>query len=272
MITIPLGCTVIDLGRTVTDLGRTEICVSQVDGRPRLRARSGLLRAQQVRSPDGWTKIGLIASTALLLGGDQVELRVDVGPGARLWLFEVAGTVAYPGRGLSASWRVNVRVAEDAQLIMAAEPFVVAAGAEVDRSFSLDVEGSGAALVRETLVLGRSGEVGGRLRNQTSIRRDGALVAREDQRLDPVTRRLPGVLGDERVVDSVSEFPAGASGPSVVGATRFALADGAGTVTRWIGSELASSPLHAAWSERALFSTRHSISCGRDRRGRQHPG
>lgn len=244
------------LGRTVTDLGRTEICVSHVDGRPRLRARSGLLRAQQVRSPDGWTKIGLIASTALLLGGDRVELRVEVGPGARLWLFEVAGTVAYDGRGRSASWRVDVRVAADAKLIMAAEPFVVAAGADVDRTFALDVDGSATALVRETLVLGRTGEVGGRLRNRTSIGRDGAPLAIEDQRLDPAARRLPGVLGDERVVDSLSQIAAGATGPSVFGATTFALAESAGTVTRWIGSELASSPLHTAWSERAVDQVR----------------
>lgn len=127
---------------------------------------------------------------------------------------------------------------------------------DVDRSFTLDVEGSGTALVRETLVLGRTGEVGGRLRNQASISRDGTVVAREDQRLDPEARRLPGVLGDERVVDTVSQIRAAATGPPVVGAATFALAEGAGTVDRWIGTELAFSPWHAAWSERAADQVR----------------
>ena len=44
----------------------------------------------------GWS-----ATTALLLGGDAVELVVEVGPGAVLDLFDVAGTVAYHGRGRS---------------------------------------------------------------------------------------------------------------------------------------------------------------------------
>lgn len=243
-------------GRTVIDPGRTEICVSQVDGRPRLRARSGLLRAQQVRAPKGWTKIGLIAGTALLLGGDRVELSVEVAAGARLWLFEVAGTVAYDGRGRSASWRVDVRVAADAQLIMAAEPFVVAAGADVDRTFALDVAGSGTALIRETLVLGRTGEVGGRLRNQTSISRDATAVAIEDQRLDRETRRLPGILGENRVLDTITEIAVASDRAPVVGATTFALPEEAGTAARWIGTELADSPLHPVWSERVLDQLR----------------
>ncbi len=207
---------------------------------------------QQVRSPDGWCKLGLIAGTALLLGGDQVELDVHLGPGARLWLFEVAGTVAYDGRGQCAGWRMNVTVAAGAQLIMAGEPFVVSAGADVQRTLSLDVAGEASALVRETVVLGRAGEVGGQLVNRTSISRDGIDVLVEDQRLDPELRRLPGVLGHERVLDTITSIGADLpAGTSARPAGTFALPDDAGTVRRWIGRELADSPQHRAWADSA---------------------
>ena len=255
MITSPLIAT----ESVGTIVGRTEIRAASVDGRQTAHWRSGLIRAQQVRSPRGWTKIGLIASTALLLGGDRVELSVDVGPGARLWLFEVAGTVAYHGRGRSAAWQVEARVAAGGSLIMVGEPFVVSAGAEVDRSFSLNVVESGSALVRETVVLGRSGEIGGALRNRTMISRGGVDVSVEDQHLDVRTRSLPGILGAHRVMDTVTVIGTGVTVPAPAGAAAFALPDAAGTVLRWIGTESAASTLHAGWPqliEQAQLPTR----------------
>ena len=68
--------------------------------------RDGLLRAQRLHGPAGPVPgSALVGQTALLLGGDAVELDVRVGPGARLELCDVAGTVAYDGRGRSARWR-----------------------------------------------------------------------------------------------------------------------------------------------------------------------
>ncbi len=69
----------------------------------RVRLVPGLLRAQPVAAPAGWTRIGLIATTALLLGGDEVELDIRLGPRTKLHLFDVGGTVAYNGRGAAAS-------------------------------------------------------------------------------------------------------------------------------------------------------------------------
>ena len=63
---------------------------------------------------------------------------------------------------------------------------MVADGADVLRTLELDLDGSATLRLRETLVLGRSGEVGGRLRTRTGIRIDGEPVLLEDQRLDPV--------------------------------------------------------------------------------------
>jgi len=183
-----------------------------------------------------------VATTALLLGGDAVEVSVELGHGARLELGEVAGTVAYAGRGASATWRLRILLAADAQLVLRGEPFVVADGAKVTRSLDLDLAPGASAVLRDTLILGRSGEIGGALRNSTTVRRDGREVLVEDQDLDPTRRGRPGVLGGVRVVDTLLGFGI-EPGPALLGADRFVLAEPGSTLTRFLGTSLAASPL-----------------------------
>jgi urease accessory protein len=225
------------------------VSVRREHGRLRTRLRTGLLRPQQLHGPDDRCRIGLLATNALLLGGDVVELDVEVGAGVTLELSDIAGTVAYAGRGLAASWRVRVQVAEGGRLRWAGAPFVVADGAEVTRSLVLELAEGAQALVRETVVLGRAGQVGGALRNRTDVRRAGRPVLAEDSRLDPAGhRRLPGMLGGLRVVDSLLALgvtPTPASGP---GLATFRLAEPACFLLRYLGHDPARSPLHQLWS------------------------
>jgi urease accessory protein len=213
----------------------------------RTRLRHGLLRAQSVAAPPGWCRIGLLATTALLLGGDRVELEVSVGPGARLDLFDVAGTVAYNGRGRPAAWHTRIEVAPGAALLWSGEPFIVADGADVDRTLHLEIADGATVGVRETLVLGRSGQLGGRLRNRTRVDLGGRPVLIEDQMLDPATtRRLPGLLGDHRVIDSWMSLGA-ARDDAPSGATTYRLPGDIGWVDRFLGHDLADSPIGARW-------------------------
>ena len=222
--------------------------VERAGERHRIFARPGLIRAQTIRNHARSCRIGLLATTALLLGGDEVVIEVEVGSGANLDLFDVAGTVAYHGRGEPAAWHTTVRVADGGRLRWAGEPFVVAEGADVLRTLELDLDASATLRLRETLVLGRSGEVGGRLRTRTGIRIDGEPVLLEDQRLDPSgLRSYPGMLGDHRVIDSLLAV-GGSLSAAPVGAVRFGLVGDRGSVTRYLGSELAESPLHR-WPE-----------------------
>lgn len=222
----------------------TRLLVGRVDGRHTVRATPGLLRAQVVASGPDRCRVGLLATTALLLGGDVVELEVSVGAGARLDLFDVAGTVAYHGRGERSAWHVRCILDEGARLTYAGEPFVVADGADVVRTLELDLAPGAQAVVRDTVVLGRDGQVGGRLRSRTAVRRAGRPVLLEDQHLDPDgLRAAPGMLGPHRVLDTVTWAGAPAAPPA--GATAYALVDGAGTLARWLGSSLAASPMHA---------------------------
>lgn len=224
----------------------TRIEVELRDGRHRVRQREGLLRAQRLHGPDDRCRLGLLATTGLLLGGDEVEIEIVLGPGARLELSDVAGTVAYHGRGRAASWHTRIEVAPGARLVYRGEPFVVADGAEVDRGLELDLAAGACAAVRETLVLGRSGERGGQVTARTAIRRCGRDLLVEELELGPDTYGLPGLLGDSRVVDVVIRLAEPA--PPAPPAETFALLDGDTTITRYLGTSLAASPIVApAW-------------------------
>jgi urease accessory protein len=218
----------------------------RVDRRPdgvRVTLAGGLLRPQRVADGPAGPRIGLVATTALLLGGDEVDLVVELGPGAELDLFDVAGTVAYHGRGRPASWRTALSLAAGAGLTYAGQPFVVSDGADVTRTLRLDLAGSARLRLRETLVLGRDGQDGGRVRSRTDLRVGGVEAWLEDTDLDPAgIRRLPGLLGGRRVVDTV--LTVGQPAPLAPPAVAYALPGGVGAVTRWLGTDLADSPLH----------------------------
>lgn len=217
-------------------------------GGHRTTLTTGLLRPQEVHSRPGWCRVALVATTALLLGGDLVELDVEVGPRAKLDLFEVAGTVALDGHGLAAGWDVRVRLHPGARLRMSGQPFVVATGARVTRSLQLDAAEGAQALMRDTIVLGRYGERGGWLRNTTTLRVAGDLVLLEDSELDPAWRELPGLLGIHRIVDTLTAV--GQQLPDDVwhsGVAHFRLPNDAGDMRRHLGRDLAASPMHDAW-------------------------
>ena len=220
----------------------TRIRVEPGRDRPRVLLTGGLLSPQRVADGPEGPRIGLVATTALLLGGDEVDLTVELGPDARLDLFDVAGTVAYHGRGRPAAWRTRISLADGARLAYAGQPFVVSDGADVSRTLGLDLARSAQLRLRDTLVLGRAGQVGGRVRSRTELRVGGIEAWREDTDLDPAgIRHHPGMLAGCRVVDTVLTVgvPVVATPPAVA----YALLGGVGTVTRYLGTELADSPL-----------------------------
>lgn len=220
----------------------TRIRVERRASGVRVALAGGLLRPQRVADGPNGPRVGLLATTALLLGGDEVDLAVELGSGATLDLFDVAGTVAYHGRGQPASWRTTLSLADGACLTYAGQPFVVSDGADVTRSLQADVAGSVRLRLRETLVLGRAGQSGGRLRSRALLRVAGTDAWREDTDLDPAgIRDLPGLLLGHRVVDTV--LTVGQPAPPAPPAMTYALVGGVGTVTRWLGTDLADSPL-----------------------------
>src|SRR5205823_4301611 len=103
----------------------------------------------------------LAASAAGPLGGDEVEVSVTVGPGAHLVVRPVAAAVALPGTGGSSSFTWLLSVAAGGRLAVLPEPTVVAAGADHRTHTSAGVAAGGAVVLREEVLLGRYGEIGG---------------------------------------------------------------------------------------------------------------
>lgn len=182
-------------------------------GRLHVDASAGLLVPRIVRIDEAAAHVVLVAGSALLLAGDDLELVVEVGAGARLELSDVAATVAYDGRGGRAVWRADLQVAEGAELTWHGQPFVVSCGADVDRVLHAEVAVGGRLRLRDTLVLGRHGETGGTVRARTRLSYAGSLVLAEDLDLRDGLTGLPGILRGARVVDQLVEV-----GPETSGA------------------------------------------------------
>ncbi len=204
------------------------------------RLGSGALAARRLRATaPGEVRIALVATQALLLAGDDVRVEVDVTGPVALDLVEVAGTVAHDMRGGSARWEVDVRLTAGARLTWLGEPLVVAAGADVVRSTTVSLDAGSTATLRETVVLGRTGEAGGSLALTTRATRDGLPLLVEDLDLSPAGRGGPAVLGPHRCLDSLvtlgHRLP---EGPDVL------QLEGPGSVARWLGAAWHDSALH----------------------------
>lgn len=179
----------------------------------------------------GRGRVALVPETAVLLAGDHVTVSVRVAAGASLEIVEPGGTVAYAMRGRAARWDVDVEIEDGGCLVWHGEPFVVAEGADVARTLVVDLGIDAALSLRETLVLGRTGEGPGRLVTATEVRRSGEPVLVEA--LDCAVG-----LGGRRVLDQLLHLavePCDVDDAMVL--------ESGGHLHRWLGSASHASPL-----------------------------
>ena len=141
-----------------------------------------------------------------MLAGDQVRIEVVVSGPVRVEIVETAGTVAYGMRGASARWDVDIRLTDGASLRWYGEPFVVSADAAVTRSTVVRMENGCTAELRESLVLGRHGEVGGALQTMTRAWIGDELTLAEDLDLSPDARDGWAVMHTARCLDTVTSL------------------------------------------------------------------
>lgn len=227
--------------RDTTADRRTTLSVDVAPGRALVRstvagdAGRPSLRAMLLDSGPGHARVALVPDGALLLAGDAIRLDVEVGPGASLELVEPAGTVAFDMRGEGATWDVRIDLAEDATLVWAGEPFVVAAGARVRRSTSVRVSAGSRLALRESLVLGRHGERGGVLEQAWSAYAPGDVPLVVERLLLDESAHRPGILGGQRALGSVVALGIPVADDVCV-AGRLELEHG-GTVWRWLAHE-----------------------------------
>ncbi|MCX8529228.1 MAG: urease accessory protein UreD [Rhodoluna sp.] len=207
-----------------------------------LTTRASVLIPRTISQGENRARLALVAGGALLLGGDKVEIEVLVGEGCTLELEDIGGTVAYDADGVESSWSVSITLAENAKLIWHALPMVVADGSNVNRSTRVTLAEGATALLRETIVLGRHGEVGGNIHQRTDVSYAGRPLLIEDLRLVG-GKGMPGVIGENRVLDSCLILGERAQAPN---ALQFELS---GSMSRFIGMQTHTSSMDAVWQK-----------------------
>jgi len=123
----------------------------------------------------------LLSASATPVGGDEVHLDIDVGPGAGLSVRSAAASVARPGPGGQVSWlRVRARVGRRAWLHWAPEPLVATAACRHESEAWVQVASGARLWWRDTLVAGRFGEEPGWFRSSLSVDVGGEPALRHE--------------------------------------------------------------------------------------------
>lgn len=176
-----------------------------------LRSEAPLvLRIARAKTPEPWAadvtdvvRVALTAGAAGPVGGDELCLTVEVGAGSSLALCEISPTLLLPGpHGEQSSTRVRIHVAPGATLIWLPEPMIAARGCDHLNDVTVDLEEGARFFMRDEVLLGRHGEVGGQVRQRVSVHLDGRPLYRQDLQVGTPDAGTPAVLGDHRAVGS----------------------------------------------------------------------
>ncbi|MEV6391422.1 urease accessory protein UreD [Nocardia xishanensis] len=134
---------------------RTELSIVAAAGTlPEIHASGGLAARRT-----GSDTVHLIGTAATPLGGDEIDVSVAVGPGARLALRSVAATIALPGAATRISFaRWRFEVADGGELDVRTEPTIVAGGAEHRAVTTVLLAASARLRLRERVQIGRADE------------------------------------------------------------------------------------------------------------------
>jgi urease accessory protein len=217
----------------------TRIAVTAGDPRAHVDLTVGALAPRLISRDATRAHVAVSAAGMMLLGGDDVRIDIDVGPSCTLEIEDVGGTVAYPGE--RSSWILGVRVGVGGTLLWNGLPFVVTDGADVVRRTSVRLGLDARAVLRETLVLGRHGERGGRLISELAVVDMGGPVLIERMDVDGSAPE-PGVLGGNRVIEAV--IAVGFRPPVRPLDLEF---DQPGAMARHLSDHTHGSPLDAVW-------------------------
>jgi len=155
----------------------------------------------------GPARMHLVQAAGGPLGGDELELGIRLAGGTELTVETAGATVAQPGRpGCGpARWTIRAELGPGARLRWLPQPTVVCDGAELHAAIRLELAAGAGAVVREEVLLGRHGQLGGRYRGALTVDHDGVPLLRHTMALDGADPGLtgPGGTGGHRVVGTV---------------------------------------------------------------------
>ena len=248
----------------------TFISILPGEGRPTLDFRGGAIVPRLVGQGPRSARFALVAGGALLLGGDDVGIEVRVGAGCVLELEDVGGTVAYDADDEPSSWAIDIRVAAGGTLIWHGLPLVVSDGAHVVRTTRASLGDDAVLCLRDTVVLGRASERGGRLRQRMDVvGSSGRPIFAED--LDAIGGHdVPGVLGDNRILDSMLLVGVRAPHDRDGSSGGMLQLESPGSLARYLGKENHGSPIGALWPRWRAHAVQRADETATSRYGEPH--
>jgi urease accessory protein len=185
----------------VNRIRATASITAEADGRlPGLRSQAPLVLRPTADA------VYLVGAAGGPVGGDLLDLRIEVRVGAALRLRTVAASVALPGPDATESvLTVTATVAEGGVLEYLPEPMVVADGARHVTDIQVDLAPGAALVLRDEIILGRHGERGGACRTRLRVDYDGRPLLRHDVAVDGTDKVStgPAVLAGHRAYGTV---------------------------------------------------------------------
>lgn len=175
-------------------------------------------------TPPGWlllrrstAHVAVVAGAAGPVGGDHLQLDVDVGSGASLVLRAVAATIALPGpRGDRSRTDVTIRVASHGTLAWLPGTLIAARGCRHETSTTVILEPGARFVLREELILGRHGEQPGSLRQRLRVVVGDRALHDQEVHIGPDSPGWagPAVTGGRRALGSLLVVGHGDHGPT----------------------------------------------------------
>ncbi len=155
------------------------------------------------RTPEA---VYLVGGAAGPIGGDLLDLRIEVRDGATLRVRTAAAAVALPGLDdLESVLTVTATAGRGSRLEYLPEPVVVSAGARHATVIQVTLAEGASLLLREELILGRHGEPGGASRTSLRIDYAGRPLLRQSLEVSGTDEASlgPAVLAGSRAVGTL---------------------------------------------------------------------
>ena len=172
-------------------------------GRPRIRWNQAW---PIVLRPTGNAQVHLVHGAGGPLGGDVLALDVRVGAGAALAVRSAGATIVQPGRGsVPARWDFDVVVGAGGAWNGRRNRPSSPTGRTTGRRCGSSLGAGARAIIREVVVLGRHGGVGGRYRGRLDVSVDGNPLLAHTTLLDGADPALcgPGGTAGARAVGTL---------------------------------------------------------------------
>ena len=191
------------LGRNRVTASASIVAVAGPGGVTRLPVLASQVPLVLRRTPDA---VYVVGGAAGPIGGDELSLRISVGPGAFLRVRTAAASIALPGPdGLESVLRITARVEAGGRLEYLPEPVVVSAGARHATIVRVLLADGAALLLRDELLLGRDGEAGGAARSVLRVDYAGRPLLRQALEVSGTDPAFlgPAVLAGHRAVGNL---------------------------------------------------------------------